>query len=310
MSSTADATIMMCANCGKGEESAGDLKACTACKMVKYCNRECQIAHRPQHKKSCKKRAAKLHDEKLFKEPPPREECPICILPLPIAMDEQSFKSCCGKTICGGCIHAMAMEDVKKGKKKAEEVGICAFCRTPRPSSDEEVVKRLQKLMERGNADAYYQFGGVYANGDYGLQQDRVKANELWLKAGELGCAEGYCNVGNAYDTGAGVQRNEKKATHLYELGAMLGNVNARYNLGALESEAGNHERTFKHFILAARAGHKKSLDFVKQGFIKGFVTKEEYESTLRAYHERRTEMKSDMRTASIAFLELWNGSR
>ena len=61
-----DDIISLCANCGKGEESAGDLKACTACKIVKYCNRDCQIAHRPQHKKACKRRAAELHDEKLF----------------------------------------------------------------------------------------------------------------------------------------------------------------------------------------------------------------------------------------------------
>ena len=38
---------------------------------VKYCNRECQIAHRPQHKKECKQRAAELHEEALFKQPPP-----------------------------------------------------------------------------------------------------------------------------------------------------------------------------------------------------------------------------------------------
>ena len=56
----------ICANCGRGEENTNSLKACTACHMVKYCNRECQIAHRPQHKKECKKRAAELHDEKLF----------------------------------------------------------------------------------------------------------------------------------------------------------------------------------------------------------------------------------------------------
>ena len=42
----------ICANCGKGEEGANSLKACTACKLVKYCNRECQIAHRSQHKRS------------------------------------------------------------------------------------------------------------------------------------------------------------------------------------------------------------------------------------------------------------------
>jgi len=83
-----------CANCGKGEESCGDLKACTACKLVKYCNRECQIAHRPLHK-ACKKRAAELHDGALFKEHPPREECPICLLPLPLHAAQISFKTCC-----------------------------------------------------------------------------------------------------------------------------------------------------------------------------------------------------------------------
>ena len=53
-------TTASCANCGKGEESSGDLKVCSGCKILKYCNRDCQIAHRPQHKKACKKRAAEL----------------------------------------------------------------------------------------------------------------------------------------------------------------------------------------------------------------------------------------------------------
>ena len=50
-----------CAHCGKGEEGTGcKLKACTACKMVKYCNRDCQAAHRSRHKPLCKARAAEL----------------------------------------------------------------------------------------------------------------------------------------------------------------------------------------------------------------------------------------------------------
>ena len=56
-----------------------------------------------------------------------------------------------------------------------------------------------------------------------------------------------------------------------------------------------------KHYILVARAGHKKSLDSVKEGFTKGFVTKDEYESslTLRAYQKSTDEMKRDMRADS-----------
>ena len=46
-----------CAACGREVDR---LKACTACKMVKYCNVACQKAHRPEHKEECKKRAAEL----------------------------------------------------------------------------------------------------------------------------------------------------------------------------------------------------------------------------------------------------------
>ena len=297
MSSTDD--IIVCSNCGTGEESAGDLKSCTACKLVKYCNRDCQIAHRPQHKKACKKRAAELHDEMLFNDPPPREECPICMLPLPIAMHEQSFKSCCGKTICDGCIYAMTIEDIKKGKKK-EEIDICAFCRTLRPSSDDEGMKRLQNLMESGNADAYYQFGGYYAEGMNGMPQDWAKANELLLKAGELGCADAYCRLGYSYDTGLGVEIDKKKAKHYYELAAINGDVIARHNLGCSEYNVGNYHRAYKHYIIAAKAGYRKSLEYVKEGFTKGLVTKDEYASVLRAYHERQTEMKSVARDAAL----------
>ena len=50
------------------------------------------------------------------------------------------------------------------------------------------------------------------------------------------------------------------------------------------------------HFILAAVAGCKESLDVVKKGFMKGVVTKDGYANTLRAYQERYNEMKSDDR--------------
>ena len=303
MSSTDD--IIVCANCGKGEgeESAGDLKSCTACKLVKYCNRDCQIVHRPQHKKACKKRAAELYEEALFNEPPPNEECPICMLLLPIAAEEHSFESCCGKIICMGCIHAMAMEEVRKGKKK-EEMGMCPYCRTPQEGSSDDHIERIDKLMKNGNADAFYVYAGDFSLGRLGLQQDQVKANELLLKAGELGCAKGYSRLGYSYDIGAGVERNEKKAKHYYGIAAMKGEVKARHNLGLMEGKAGNFQRRYKHMIIAARAGDPPSLDKVKKGFTEGHVTKDEYESTLRAYHERQTEMKSDMRELYIAYRE------
>ena len=288
--------IILCANCGKGEVDSCTLRNCVACKMVRYCNRDCQIAHRPQHKKACKKRAAELHYEKLFKDHAPREDCPICMIPLPIIAGEASFKLCCGKDICFGCNFTMAVEDIKRGKKE-EEFAICAFCRTPEPMKEEGSIDLLKKLMEKGNPMAFNALGLVYAEGGLtgAFPQDYTKANDLYQKAGDLGCGEGYCNLGVAYQNGWGMEVDSTKAKHFYERAAIQGSVTARYYLGFMEQD-GNFNRTYKHFILAAKAGHKDALGEAKRAFVKGWVTKEEYESTLRAHHERHIETKSSAR--------------
>ena len=134
----ADDSKHHCAACGDtSDDGGGSLKACAACNLVKYCNRTCQIAHRPAHKKACKKRLAELFDEKLFKQPPPNEDCPICYLRLPIEGVQNVYQSCCGKMLCGGCVYAntVAAADTEKFK--------CLFCQTEAPSSDEEDIERL-----------------------------------------------------------------------------------------------------------------------------------------------------------------------
>ena len=126
-----NATVHCCAECGVA--GGASLKSCKSCMLVRYCNANCQRNHWPEHKKLCKLRAAELHDVALFKDPPPKEDCPICFLPMPMkmlscmslppatttsvpiydfanadedddimGMDMEDY-SCCGKSICGGC---------------------------------------------------------------------------------------------------------------------------------------------------------------------------------------------------------------
>ena len=123
---------------------------------------------------------------------------------------------------------------------------MCAFCRTLRPSSEEEGIKRIMNLIEKGNADAFYELAGYYAQGTMGMPQDWAKANELLLKAGELGCAEAYSKLGYSYDNGRGVEIDTKKAKHYWELAALAGSVLARHNLGCMEGQAGNKHRAYK----------------------------------------------------------------
>ena len=162
--------MLCCANCGKGEDESFHLKECTACKMVKYCNRDCQVAHRSQHKKTCKKRAAELHDEKLFKQPPPSDDCPICMLPLPAIGSGWRYKSCCGKDICSVCIHAMQIRD--------GGVGLCPFCRTlTTPTPEVSIEQRKKRVDERYQSNVG--LGCDYFHGQYGLPQNYGKALEL-----------------------------------------------------------------------------------------------------------------------------------
>lgn len=285
---TSEVPKEICAACGKEGKSC-DMNTCNKCKSVKYCNAACKKKHRSKHKKACEKRVAELYDEKLFKEPPPREECPICMLPLPFDSSQVSFQTCCGKRVCHGCIYAMEMS---KGNDS------CAFCRTPFITSDEEQIniQRLKKLMDKGNGGAFHLLAGLYARGMLGMPQDHRKANELLLRAGELGFVKGYYGLGNSYYNGWGTEADKKKAKYYLELAAINGHIKARHNLGLLENWAGNHQCAIKHFMLAARSGFNESLDAIKQGFMDGMITKDEYAKTLRACHEKQQEMKSDTR--------------
>ena len=186
------------------------------------------------------------------------------------------------------------------------EILRCKKCKFYFDNGDVDEVKKLNNDVNIYCYDngcihdvswSCYKCESYYANGTHGMPQDWAKANELWLKAGELGCALAYYNLGNCYtNEGRGVEIDKKKAKHYYELAAMNGNVKARYKLGCMEGEAGNYQRACKHFMLAAKSGHEGSLEMVTKGFRSGYITKDEYESTLRAYHESQTEMKSEDR--------------
>ena len=290
--------LPVCANCGKGEEESDKLKACTACKMVKYCNRECQLSHRPQHKRECRKRAAELHDEKLFKQPPPKEDCQICLIRMPSLLSGSKYMSCCGKTICSGCDYAPLYDN--QGNEVDNEK--CPFCRAPLPDSDEGIVERLNKRMEADDPIAIHNIGCDYQAGTCGFPQDYTKALELYHRAAELCHAESFSNIGNAYYYGRGVEVDKQKAKRYHELAAMGGDEIARHNLGLYEGRSGNLDRALKHYMIAVRDGQPKSLEEIQVLYSKGFATKEDYAKALRSYQAYLDVIKSDHRDRAAAF--------
>ena len=97
---------------------------------------------------------------------------------------------------------------------------------------------------------------------------------------------------------------DKKKAKYYYELAAMGGNIYARHNLGCKEISAGNYQRAYKHYMIAAKAGKQASLDEIKKGFMGGVVAKDEYEQTLRIYQKRVDAETSDTRSEALLAMQ------
>eukprot|EP00956_Cyclotella_meneghiniana_P016176 scaffold25426_cov40-Cyclotella_meneghiniana.AAC.3 len=223
-----------CAACGKSNIS---LKSCKACKLVKYCGVDCQVAHRPKHKKTCKEKAAELFDAQLFAQPQAKEDCPICMRMLPSENNGRGYHSCCGKIICNGCVFSLNQTQDR-----------CPFCNAPTPTTTDEWNKRLFERIDKYNDPyAIETLGCCYESGEDGFPVDHMKAVELYKRASELGSASGHYNLGNSYRLGRGVGIDRKKATHHLQMAAMMGNVLARNNLGSMESANGKYVCAMSH---------------------------------------------------------------
>jgi len=243
-----------------------------------------------------------LHEEELFKQSPPVDDCPICMIRLPSLTPERAYMACCGKEICNGCIYAVQMRAARK--KKGDS--LCPFCRVLTSDEDDVTIERYEKRAELNDPKSICSLGCFYSESKFGLPQNYNKALELWQKAAaELGDATAYYNIATAYLRGNGVVADEKKAKHYFELAAIRGDPEARYNLGCIEYRAGSMDRAFKHWMLSSEGGCPNSLDSIKQLYGYGRATKGDYARALSLYQAYLVEVKSDQRDIAAALKRL-----
>jgi TPR repeat protein len=86
---------------------------------------------------------------------------------------------------------------------------------------------RWLPLAERGLAEAQYNIGWLYANGN-GLAVNIERAMTWWLRAARQGHADAQFAVALALTTGEGVEQDLAKATEWYLSAARLGHADAR----------------------------------------------------------------------------------
>jgi hypothetical protein len=233
----AAAAEMCCASCGIAEVDDIKLTKCDACDLVRYCSDKCQEDHLPKHAAICKKRAAELRDEILFRQPDSSHlgDCPICFLPLPIAADAADFmlQSCCSKMICNGCHYDNCLREREERLQQT-----CPFCRHPVPKTQKEVDRNYLKRVKANDPVAIFKMGGKHYN-----EGDHSGAFVYFTKAAELGNVDAHFKLSVMYREGQGVEKDEKKEMYHLEEAAIAGSDAARYNLACHEVENKRYER-------------------------------------------------------------------
>src|SRR5271165_2127439 len=83
-------------------------------------------------------------------------------------------------------------------------------------------LKEFLPLAEQGDAEAQYNLGVMYRDGD-GVPQDDKEAVRWFRLAAEQGLANGQFNLGYMYGTGHGVPQDDKEAVRWCRLAAEAG---------------------------------------------------------------------------------------
>eukprot|EP00984_Skeletonema_dohrnii_P018508 scaffold8668_cov89-Skeletonema_dohrnii-CCMP3373.AAC.4 len=285
---------MCCASCGIAELDDIKLMDCDDCDLVRYCSDECQKDHLPHHEAMCKKRAAELRDEKLFRQPESNHlgDCPICFLPLPLDHQKSVLNACCSTTICNGCAYANQKRELEEKLQPA-----CPFCRNILPATKEENNKNKMKRVAANDPVAIREIGVKhYSNGDY------ERAFDYLIKAAELGDASAHYDLSHLYRKGEGVEKDEKKGLYYLEEAAIAGHPDARYDLALKEGRDSRFDRSARHFIIAANLGRDGSIQALKVYYRHGIISKDEFAAALRAHQAAVDATKSPQREEAAEY--------
>ena len=230
------------------------------------------------------------HDNATFTFPPP-ELCPICSLPFS-ANDDVVFRVCCGKEICKGCILGMTVEQEDRSVRPA-----CPYCRKPAYTTDKEYMDLLQKGAQAQQPNAMVNLGCHYNDGTFGLQENKIEAIKLWTKAAgdnsgnASACAAACYNLASYYATEVG---SATKMMYYFKKAAYMGNIHARFALACIEQ---NRDNALKHFEIAAKCGHKKSMASLREAFRTGDITKDRLLYIMRDHQSAIEASSSENRT-------------
>ncbi len=125
-------------------------------------------------------------------------------------------------------------------------------------------LQEFKPLAEQGHAQAQFNLGVMYSEGQ-GVAQDDRQAVDWFRKAAEQGFAGAQNNLGAMYDKGRGVAQDDRQAVDWYRKAAEQGFAKAQNNLGAMcftgQGVAQNRVLAYMLWNLAAIGGDETAAE-------------------------------------------------
>jgi TPR repeat protein len=228
-----------------------------------------------------------------------RGTCAVCLdlLPLPGA-GTQSFYECCCKRICTECSDKCRQHDKR-----------CPLCRAPPIKTHAEWLRRLQKHVDKGNADAQFQLAGKYYLGDKGIKQSFKRAFHLYELAAAQGHALAQYNLGTDFNNGYGVKIDHKAAARWYRRAAEQGYPLAQLCLGKKfykgQGVAQSFEEAARWLRLAAAQDEPSALFNLGVCYENGHGVPEDDHEALRFYKRAAAQGHAEA-AAQVELLEVY----
>lgn len=114
--------------------------------------------------------------------------------------------------------------------------GIFAVSGWAEDKKPEPYSAELVRKAEAGDAEAQYNLGQCYENGQVGIK-DNKEAVKWYTKSAEQGNAKAQCNLGGWYYNGTGVAKDEKEAVKWYTKAAEQNYEDAKKALERMKSK-------------------------------------------------------------------------
>lgn len=144
---------------------------------------------------------------------------------------------------------------------------------------------RLLQLAESGDAEAQYQLGMAYHNGD-GVEQDDYKALEWFKKSAAANhpAANGMC--GEFLMNGTATAQDTNGSALYFTTGANLGDVFSQYRIGWVFWNSSNYDDAIPYLEQAANAGSAPAKCLLAKSYFNGFGVIEDKTKALELFEE------------------------